>query len=307
MAAMAGAMSRVMLAGDDPVKLKRRGARSGRPDEDIAQASRAADRRRPSAAGNPDQAAARPCRRPGRDDGGAEPDDPHRDAGRNRPERRQILAADRQVPIRVALDEDARARPGDDPEPAGADIERRHGAAESRRRHRLRRRARRTSSASTRTGGSSSAPIWRRALVGERRVAKIDAAADHEEPAAGRPAARSSASQKWQAEMITNFMHRAGLRRAAGVRGAGPALPPRPAAVRQHGLAAAGAAGRGDRAAHRRHAGVAAGADRHPDAVRNRRQELDPADRFRDRGNGPGHAASTRRSWTPATSARSRS
>jgi hypothetical protein len=39
--------------------------------------------------------------------------------------------------------------------------------------------------------------------------------------------------------------------RAAGVRGAGAALPPLPRAVRQHGLAAARAAGRGDRAAHR--------------------------------------------------------
>ena len=39
-----------------------------------------------------------------------------------------------------------------------------------------------------------------------------------------------------------------------------------------------------------RPAGVAAGADRHPDAVRHRRQELDPAGRFRGRDDGPRHA-----------------
>ena len=38
------------------------------------------------------------------------------------------------------------------------------------------------------------------------------------------------------------------------------------------------------------HAALDAGADRHPDAARHRRQELDPADRLRDRGDGQGRA-----------------
>ena len=45
----------------------------------------------------------------------------------------------------------------------------------------------------------------------------------------------------------------------------------------------------GGRAAHRRTAGVVAGVDRDPDAVRNRRQELDPAGRFRGRNDEPRH------------------
>ena len=47
--------------------------------------------------------------------------------------------------------------------------------------------------------------------------------------------------------------------------------------------------GRRGRAAHRRPAGLAVRADRHPDAVRDRRQELDPAGRFRGRDDEPRH------------------
>ena len=113
--------------------------------------------------------------------------------------------------------------------------------------------------------------------------------------------------QKWQARADLLLRARAGRRRPARVRGAGAALPPLPLAVRQHGLAAAGAAGRRDRAPHRRPAGVAAGADRHPDAVRDRRQELDPAGRFRGRDDRTTAWPRTRRSTKPGTSAPSRS
>ena len=49
--------------------------------------------------------------------------------------------SDRQIPIRVSLDRSLAPQPGDDREPAGADHQRRLGAAQGRRRHRLRRRA----------------------------------------------------------------------------------------------------------------------------------------------------------------------
>ena len=105
---------------------------------DLAGAARAARRRRPRPAGNHHQAALRPRRRPWRDHRGAEPDDPHRDARRHRPEQRQILA--RRPPgadHRVAVGECA-ARPRNARESPGADLERRLGAVEVGRRNRLR-------------------------------------------------------------------------------------------------------------------------------------------------------------------------
>ena len=79
-----------------------------------AQAARdpgAADQRRAAAARDHDQAAARPRRRPRRDDRGAQPDDPDRDPGRHRPEQRQILAV---------------RPPGADPGRAAADLAAQH-------------------------------------------------------------------------------------------------------------------------------------------------------------------------------------
>ena len=96
--------------------------------------------------------------------------------------------------------------------------------------------------------------------------------------------------QKWQAELIFYFLVALGFGRVAGVRGAGAALSPLPRAAGQHGLAAARAVGRGDRAPCDRQSGILAGADRHPHAVRDRRQEFDPAGRFRGRDDGPWHA-----------------
>ena len=60
--------------------------------ETLARAARAARPGRPRPARNHHPAAAGPRRRPRRDDRGAGPDDPPRDAGRHRPEQRQILA-----------------------------------------------------------------------------------------------------------------------------------------------------------------------------------------------------------------------
>ena len=50
---------------------------------------------------------------------------------------------------------------------------------------------------------------------------------------------------KWQAELIYYFMIALLSGDPAGVRGAGPAVPPLPLAVGQHGIAAAGAVGLG--------------------------------------------------------------
>ena len=149
------------LGGDDPVKL-------------LAAANKIADEmqtipglRAPRVGGDlvrpeiVDQAAPGPRRGPRRHDGGAEPDDPHRNAWRYRAEQRQILAlrspgADHRVAVRKLA-----ARHRDAREPAGADVERRLGAAESRRRDRLRLRVRRRSSAPTRSAASRSAPTLR--------------------------------------------------------------------------------------------------------------------------------------------------
>ena len=100
--------------------------------------ARAARRQPARAARNHHQAALRPRRRSRRDDGGAQPDDPHRDARRHRAEQREILAvrppgADQGLAVGKCA-----ARPLDAREPAGADVERRLGSAEGGRRHRLR-------------------------------------------------------------------------------------------------------------------------------------------------------------------------
>ena len=197
--------------------------------------------------------------------------------------------SDRQVPIQVSLSENARRDIADAREPAGADVERRLGAAEGRRRDRLRlrpdddpalepasppgdRRRPRARASSKATSGprSTSCRAVKNLPQGVQKM--------------------NLGNQKWQAELLFNFAIALIVGRAAGVRGAGAALPPLPRAVRQHGLAAPRAARRGDRAAHRRPAGLAVRPDRHPDAVRNRRQELDPAGRLRGRDDEPRNA-----------------
>jgi hypothetical protein len=83
---------------------------------------------------------ARSRRRARRDDRGAEPDDPHRDPGRHRPEQRQILAVGPPDPDPGGARRERARESLDDREPAGADRRRRLGAAEAGRRHQLRRR-----------------------------------------------------------------------------------------------------------------------------------------------------------------------
>ena len=155
--------------------------------------------------------------------------------------------ADRQVPITVSLSENARRDLVNARESAGADVERRLGAAEVGRRDRLRLGPDDRSSAPTRSAAPRSAPTSRRGWSAATRGRRSTSCRR------SRTCRRASSKlnlgdQKWQAELIYYFAHRADVGRAAGVRGAGAALPPVPGAVRQHGLAAAGAAGRGDRA-----------------------------------------------------------
>jgi hypothetical protein len=99
------------------------------------------------------------------------PDDPHRDDRRHRPEQRQILAADRQVPIRVVSCPNRAARPVDAREPAGADRERRLGAAEVGRRDQLRLgpdTVQRTNQVRRIAVGADLAPGWSAATPGRR-------------------------------------------------------------------------------------------------------------------------------------------
>ena len=110
-------------------------------------------------------------------------------------------------------------------------------------------------------------------------------------PGCQKPAAGRRADESRRPEMagraLVQLRDCAGLGHSAGVRGAGPALPPVPRPVRQHGLVDPRAIGRGGGAPYRRAAGVPIRAHRHPDAVRNRRQELDPFGRFRGRDDEP--------------------
>jgi hypothetical protein len=97
---------------------------------------------------------------------------------------------------------------------------------------------------------------------------------------------------KWQAEMINNFIVAVVTGILHRLRGAGFALsrviPP---FVNMGSLLLAPFGGRGG-AASGGDADLDAGDDRPFHAARHRRQEFDPADRFRDRGVGQGRARS---------------
>ena len=95
------------------------------------------------------------------------------------------------------------------------------------------------------------------------------------------------------------------VRRAARVFGAGAALSAFHLAAGQHGLAVPRSAGRLDPVADHRAGAFAARVHRRAHAVRHCRQELDPADRFRDRGNGArrGQARGYHRGWAQARAA----
>ena len=187
------------LGGDDPEeltavadqmkKLKRPGP------------SCPASRKRPPPSRNPDQAPVRPCRQPGGDDGRAQPDHPDRDAGRNRAEQREILAVGPAGPDPFRCRNEDR-RDLATSRTSRADIERRSvpfkvvsdigfGSGPTK------------STDQTRNGNLSSAPISpgcaERRVTGQGRCAS-----DNEEPAVGRPEARSAT--KWQNEMLFNFL-----------------------------------------------------------------------------------------------------
>ena len=125
-AAAAATMS-ITLGGDDPANCSTTAANARRRGyEGAAQRCVAPrDRGRSAAARNRDQAAARSRRRSGRHHR-------RRSARRSASRRwatstrtaRKFSLCDRQIPIRVALDQDSRAQPVDDREPAGADRER---------------------------------------------------------------------------------------------------------------------------------------------------------------------------------------
>ena len=115
--------------------------------------------------------------------------------------------ADRQVPITVALSENAAPRPGDAREPARADLERRLGAAEVGRRNRLRRRARPRSSAPTRSAASRSAPTSRPAWSSGDVVAEDQRSCRRSKNLpAGRAEARRSATRSGRRELIYYFL-----------------------------------------------------------------------------------------------------
>src|SRR3546814_15683984 len=101
-----------------------------RADEGAEGNPRAADRGRYSAARDHHHPAARPRRRPRRDDGGAQPDNPHRDAGRYRPECGEILAVRPPDPDPGAAVRRFAPQPRDDGESARPDLDLNHGAAD---------------------------------------------------------------------------------------------------------------------------------------------------------------------------------
>ena len=131
-------------------------------------------------------------------------------------------------------------------------------------------------------------------------------AADHEEPAAGVSNAPVG-DDKWQAEMINNFIIARGQRASCWSSRCWCCSTALRLAAGQHDLAAAGAARRAAGAVADRPADLDAGLYRPADAARHRRQELDPADRLRDRGDGTRACPRSRRSSMPGTSAPSRS
>ena len=82
----------IMLAGSDPELLYETAQHAGRTDGSGRGCRGAAHRRRSPAARTDHRAARGPGRQPWRHHQRAEPGDPHRHAGRYRPERRQVLA-----------------------------------------------------------------------------------------------------------------------------------------------------------------------------------------------------------------------
>ena len=193
------------LGGDDPVQLIAVANKIAKEMADHPRAPRAARRRLARAAGNHHQAALRSRRRPRRDDRGAEPDDPHRDARRHRAEQREILAlrppdSDQRLAVR-----ECPARPFDAREPAGSDVERRLGSAEGGRGYRLRRRTDHD------PAHEPDPPHWRSAPISRR----ASSAATSGRRSINLPTLQhlpqgvqklNLGDQKWQAELVYYFV-----------------------------------------------------------------------------------------------------
>ena len=256
---------------------------------DDPRAGRAARQRRPAAARDRDPAAARPRRRSRRHHGGAEQRDPHRHPGRDRPEQRPLLAV----------------RPPD-PDPGGAERECARSGSPISRICRCR----------PSTGGS--VPLKLVADIGfgagptliqrTNQVRRITIGADlapgvvsgeawtkiRQLPTMRNlpPGVRELliGQNRWQAEMMSNFM----IAVVAGILLVLAVLmllyhrfmPP---LVNLGSLLLAPLGGL-IALMHHRPADLADGLYRPADAARHRRQELDPADRLRARGDGQGRA-----------------
>ena len=256
----------VTLGSSDPGAVERGRQQAGDADGDAADAGRAADRGRPEAARNRDQAAARSGREPGRDDAGIVVGDPDRDAGRHRPEQRAFLVVRSSDPDPGRAGPECAVADVDDSEPAGADPERRLGPAQRGRRYRLRFRPdpdHPDQPAAPADGRLRSGP-GRGDQPGDDRDQPV---ADHEEPADRRAEAERRPGQVAAGD-AGQFRDRGDRGHLPGLCGAGAALSPVAAAAGQHGIAVAGAAGRADRAADRRSTAVDAGVHRAADAAR---------------------------------------
>ena len=250
---------------------------------------RAAGQRRPAAAGNRDQAAPRPRRRSRRDTQAlsqairiATWATSTRTARNSRCPTGRSRSASRSTRMRAALStiRICRCRPS-----TGGSVPLKVG-----RRHRLRRRPDHGSSATTRCAGIVvGADLAPGVVSGDawKRSTQLPTMKNLPQGVQIVPSARS----KWQAEMINNFIIAVIARHLAGLRGAGAALPAG-SCRRFVNMGSLLLAPLGGLLALRsgRHADLDAGLYRPADAARHRRQELDPADRLRDRGNGQGRA-----------------
>ena len=212
--------------------------------------------------------------------------------------------SDRQIPIRVKLPEISRESLGR----SRTCRSRPHGRTvplAPRRRDQLRLRAHHDPALQPEPPGADR----RRSGAGGdqgRRAGADRRASGAAEPAAGRRPRCGRRGRSGRPRCST-ACHRDPVGLPAGLRGAGAALQALDEPAGQHDLAAARPAGRHLPGLDHRPAELHAGLYRHAVAAGNRLEELDPADRFRDRGDGRRQGASSMRSSMPGTSARSRS
>ena len=158
----------------------------------------------------------------------------------------KFTVGDRQIPIRVQLDEAGARRHCRRQRAAGADAVRRHRAAVVGGRRSASGRARPRSPASTASAASSSAPTWRRAPSSARGSATVWAAAGGQEHA-GRHAHPGDRRRRGHGRGVRRLRHRHVDRPDAGAGGADPAVRLGVPLLHHPGLAAAGDRRRGGR------------------------------------------------------------